>query len=415
MTPTDYRDEELLERWISGELTAPEEAELERRAARDPELAAAYTALLAAPEADHASHLAAMRRRARPAAARRALLPRYAAAAAAVLLLGLAVAFLPRLLAPREADLAMERSETDVPAPTTDSRESTAPASTPPAPPPAAPQAGEPAPASSEPATTMASRAANEIVEPAATEAEADFADAEAANTTTVRRVPPPAPALEAPSVRPRLRTPSPALRKLASFSVSGRVSNEDGEPIAGAAIRRTGVPTGPETDSSGRFSLPYDATLNQIEVSHPGYETETVDVFDTTAQLQITLTELVDAPTRARWRENADRALLGLPPAPRERAEVRPVEGYRALRDRLERERPDSLAGVRVRVSFEVDADGNLSEFRFRGTDDRAVMDYVGNTLVETSTWQVVKSASGEASPDPIEPVRVYFTLRFE
>ena len=414
MTPTEYRDEELLDRWISGELTAPEEAELERRAGQDDELARVYAALRAAPEVDHADHLAAMRRRARPAAARRSLIPRYAAAAAAVVLLGLAVVLLPRLFSPQKTEIAMERTESTLPTPATDSRETAAPASSPTTPPPP-PAAQSSAPAPSEPASTMASPAADAVVEGAATEAEADFADAAAANTATARRVPPPAPALEAPAVRPRFRTPSPALRKLASFAVSGRVSNEDGEPIAGAVVRRTGVPTGPETDSSGRFTLPYDATLSQIEVSHPGYETETVDVYDTTARLQISLTQLPETTARAQWRENADRALLGLPPAPRERAQVRPTEGYRALRDRLESGRPDSLAGVRVRVSFEVAADGTLSEFRFRGTNDRAVMDYVGNTLVETSSWQVVKTAAGQGDPDPMEPVRVYFTLRFE
>jgi hypothetical protein len=71
-----------------------------------------------------------------------------------------------------------------------------------------------------------------------------------------------------------------------------------------------------------------------------------------------------------------------------------------------MEANRPEGVPNGKVKVSFLVNLDGSLTDFRFRGRPDSLTMEYVGRTLVETSTWNVVK---GE------KPVRVHFKLRFE
>ncbi len=64
----------------------------------------------------------------------------------------------------------------------------------------------------------------------------------------------------------------------LAQTKISGTVlSQEDGQPIIGAAVKVDGTQIGMLTDVSGRFSLTLPAGKNQITVSYLGYESKTV------------------------------------------------------------------------------------------------------------------------------------------
>ena len=64
----------------------------------------------------------------------------------------------------------------------------------------------------------------------------------------------------------------------LAQTKVNGTVlSQEDGQPIIGAAVRVDGDKAGMLTDANGRFSLTLPAGKNQITVSYLGYESKTV------------------------------------------------------------------------------------------------------------------------------------------
>ena len=64
----------------------------------------------------------------------------------------------------------------------------------------------------------------------------------------------------------------------LAQTKVSGTVlSQEDGQPIIGAAVKVDGTSTGMLTDVNGRFSLTMPEGKNQITVSYLGYESQTV------------------------------------------------------------------------------------------------------------------------------------------
>ena len=64
----------------------------------------------------------------------------------------------------------------------------------------------------------------------------------------------------------------------LAQTKVSGTVlSQEDGQPIIGAAVKVDGTSTGMLTDVNGRFSLTLPEGKNQITVSYLGYQSKTV------------------------------------------------------------------------------------------------------------------------------------------
>jgi TonB-linked SusC/RagA family outer membrane protein len=64
----------------------------------------------------------------------------------------------------------------------------------------------------------------------------------------------------------------------LAQTKVSGTVlSQEDGQPIIGAAVKVEGTSTGMLTDVNGRFSLTLPEGKNQLTVSYLGYESKTV------------------------------------------------------------------------------------------------------------------------------------------
>ncbi len=64
----------------------------------------------------------------------------------------------------------------------------------------------------------------------------------------------------------------------LAQTRISGTVlSQEDGQPIIGAAVRVAGTSVGMLTDVSGKFAMTLPAGKDQIEVSYLGYEGKTV------------------------------------------------------------------------------------------------------------------------------------------
>ena len=405
MQTKDYHDEELLHRWTTGELTAPEEAELERRSQQDAGLLQAWSALRATPAEDHGGRVRRMvarsaNRRGEPAVPRtRRFRPRYvtyAVAASLAMLLGLSVWLLPDYLSTdSEVDLAMDRSAPRPPV-------ATAPLPT--LPPPAAPPPSSSSPA---PAVAPSSPAPDRqvaVVEPTAEPEEVVDEDLE---REAMQEEAPPAvaPTLPAPAPLP----PAPAAAAAAVLlppPLEGTVTDEAGNPIVGALVLRPGQALGVRTDSSGRFVLDRDLTLRELTVQAAGYEAETVEVFEQEDALQLSLTALPQPTPADLFAENAARARINLEPKRREPTRAEPTEGYRELRQRIEEGQPENVPPGRVRVSFLVNPDGTLSDFRFRGRPDRATMDYVGETLVESSAWQVVGQS---------RPVRVYLKLRFE
>ena len=403
----DHQSEDLLRRWISGAITAPEEAELERRAQNEPELREALVGLQATPEVDHQAHLAKMMARVQPGLK---AVPRprpryttYAIAASVAMLLGLSVWLLPQYFAADdEAEIALDR-RAPVPA-------------APPSPLPIDPAPAAPAPedvaveadaVETEPEVAIREKSTSQAVTPSTIapvasadgEATAEGSDETANTVSPAREIAP----LEAPT--PRAANGAPTLPAPPSPLI-GEVTDEEGNPIVGAEVLRVGQALGERTDSNGVFRLPQDQTLSEIVVRAAGYEEETVDLFGVNEQLQIGLTPLTSRARADAFAENAARAEINMEPLVKQQSRALPVEGYRQLRERIEASRPKEVPPGKVRVSFLVQPDGTLTDFRFRGQPDQATMDYVGTTLVESSTWEVT---------DQSGPVRVYFKLRFD
>ena len=64
----------------------------------------------------------------------------------------------------------------------------------------------------------------------------------------------------------------------LAQTKVSGTVfSQEDGQPIIGAAVKVVGTSTGMLTNVNGRFELALPAGKDQLEITYLGYEGKVV------------------------------------------------------------------------------------------------------------------------------------------
>ncbi len=472
MSPNKRSTDNLLRRYLNGALTAPEEAELERRARTDEPLAEAMRGLQSHPEADHASRVARMLQGAQAqvpgkvgGARVRPLRRNYArfAAAASVLLLFVSCAlwFLPQWIEMAPGDMAMKTptkapiSEEAVSSPETNLEESagaivaspepkTAPTSTAPSSPTPnlrpRPKRESAAPINTESATEakarqraleQAKRAQSARLESAKKDRRAAVVAAEkerrdeeilAEEEAAIEAAPPASPAVAtAPLERPKPSVKADQTtdlfesgvgmvddavmenRKQANY-LEGRITNENGVPIPNALVRLTGLPIGERTDSSGFFRLPADAVATRFEVSHPDYEDETVDLRNQDESLQISLDrkEWQSDEARRKMTQGAASSVIILDKKPGYAA---PLEGYGTLRKRVEAGKPADVPKGKVKFSFTVNTDGTLTDFEFRGKPDRATMDYIGKTLVQTSVWEIMQ---GE------EPVRVYMKVVF-
>ncbi|WP_295116869.1 TonB-dependent receptor [uncultured Chitinophaga sp.] len=69
----------------------------------------------------------------------------------------------------------------------------------------------------------------------------------------------------------------NPAPLQDTAVSVSGRVTNEAGEPVPGVTVRIKGSTTGTTTDASGHYSLRVPKVNTGLEFSYVGFATETL------------------------------------------------------------------------------------------------------------------------------------------
>src|ERR1051326_1628868 len=74
-----------------------------------------------------------------------------------------------------------------------------------------------------------------------------------------------------------------------AQKTITGKVSDEKGTPVAGASIVAKGTTIGTSTDASGSFSLNVPASTTRLVVSYVGYTNQEVDISSTT-NITITL-----------------------------------------------------------------------------------------------------------------------------
>lgn len=80
-------------------------------------------------------------------------------------------------------------------------------------------------------------------------------------------------------------------LPAMANITVSGKVFDENNEPLLGAAVLVSGTTTGVSTDENGSFSINNVPENNKLEISYMGYEPQTV-----TAGQDLTITMKVSA-----------------------------------------------------------------------------------------------------------------------
>jgi hypothetical protein len=465
LSPNKRSTDNLLRRYLNGALTAPEEAELERRALTDEPLTKAMQGLQAHPETDHEAHVARMLKGARSQVQGRVggakIRPlhrnyaRFAAAASVVILFVFcALWLLPLWVEIGPVTMSMNTS-TEAPATAEPLVAANDKAKARPKPQTMTveqePEFTPPAPSSSTPnlrprpntESTADQKAKTQTNERTATKAKRNQTTLRETNqkeriaaakkmkrldekflaeeATITKSAPSPVPQvvtalMDAP--KPSVSTDEAARRFKIEPSVNngpvangkgrgkylkGRITNENGVPILSALVRLTGLPLGERTDSSGYFSLPSDATTTRLEVSHPDYENETVDLRTSAESLQISLDRKDwQAEARPGLLQNAAQTIIILDNKPGYAA---PLEGYATLRKRIQANRPADVPKGKVKFSFTVNADGTLTDFEFRGRPNQITMNYIGKTLIKSSTWEITQ---GE------EPVRIYMKVVF-
>ncbi|OAV43984.1 carboxypeptidase-like regulatory domain-containing protein [Lewinella sp. 4G2] len=459
--PLPITDNDLLARYLRGDIDARQESELERRAAADPDLRAAMDGLQTDPEHDHAGSVRAMLAKARRAegkavprpimkvAPRR--LPRYWWAAAAGLLIVFGALFLlPNALDQSVGEVAQAEKvvvPTAAPAPPAAPATSTEgdgladDAGTESLMEPIAPPS--PRPTSPAPAAAPAARRAKTNVPPLVAEpepvaedvtADEDLAEemiveevAAEAELLTIEEVAPapqlpPAPAASQETARREVllgerrrqssrkeTTADRTATGAAARYLSGVVTDANGEPVAAAQIDVPGNPIGYTTDSSGFFRLDLDATLSGFTVTAPGFETEAIDLqLRDGGPLQITL-ETVEKLSAADFETGAISAIdldaiTGGRLLQEKSGYARPENGYRVLKDDINLNRPEDVPAGKVKVNFLVNPNGSLTDFNFNKKTPPATAEYVRSFLMDNGNWEVVR---GE------EAVRVYFKVR--
>src|SRR5665213_464348 len=60
---------------------------------------------------------------------------------------------------------------------------------------------------------------------------------------------------------------------------ITGKVTNEKGEPVAGATVQANGSGTGTSTDEKGEFALTVRSNARTLQISNVGYTAATVAI----------------------------------------------------------------------------------------------------------------------------------------
>ncbi len=372
---------QLLRRWLSGEIRATEEQQLDRGAEEDPFLRDALDGYRQHPEADHEAAMNRIRgklqersRRGGGGYVRR--LPRVAAAAAMLLLIG-AVLWLINLpgggdgAALSERDMRRPRQMEQIEPKETVAEEAEtatgAELQTEPLPPPEAETARE-----EKQVTTAAPPP-----KPEARREEALALDSPPAADIAAAE---PAPALDSFSEAAGLTAPAAARQALRESpqedslaqarQLVGLITTSSDDPVTGAQIQLPGADFGTVTDSSGQFQLEAPAWQEQLVIYRPGYADAVITVEQGQA-LNITLEE----GERAATRERAAKRLA--PPQPLTEGTQafvwpppQPEGGFDALEKYVDthRQYPEAathgLEGT-VHLQFTVEPGGELSNFK--------------------------------------------------
>lgn len=281
---------ELLKKWLSGDATHTDEADMETRAHSDEFLAEAIEGYREFPDDDHQWHLDKLRGRLFQNKKKRrpvfVYLPRIAAAAAVLVVAWWLLAPLlksegealteaaktstPNVEVP-ENQQAVEHYLTDS---ATQQNEGLADEEALPeaAPPPASAGAVEqtPTPPNAQPEQARIAAVENQL-------------KTNARPSPSMEVLPPPAARVKE-QVDTTLTSLNSgemtALDAPATYSISGKVLDaQSGDPLIGASIQVLGSSAGAITDVNGVFQLPLPESRTKLQVSYTGYETQQVEV----------------------------------------------------------------------------------------------------------------------------------------
>lgn len=428
----------LLRRWLSGDIRAAEERELDRAANEDPFLRDALDAYRRHPEADHGASVERIRgrleeRRRRSGGGYMRWLPRVAAAAAVLLLIGATLWFInlpggdtatlserdtvePRQVEPLEPEIAAEETspaaEPDIQRPE--------PSEGPEPPAGAAPEREQ------EPITPAASTEQEEQIAEIAPPVEAEEEEAVALETPSAAEAPAgaPSPAVGADSFDEPAAAPAAAARRAFSAApapdtlaralrLTGQILTVAGAPVADAQVQLPGSGVSTFTDSTGRFQLQAPPQQQQLFIRRPGYSDAAVAT-GSYEVLNITLEESETPVTRERNAKRLvpDRPLTEAAPAivwPPAQPEV----GFEALEKYIDanRQYPEAaaesgLTGT-VHLQFAVQPDGTLTNFQILQSPGEALSREAIRLLQEGPAWTLPE---GRRSP-MLATYRIEFT----
>ena len=137
-------------------------------------------------------------------------------------------------------------------------------------------------------------------------------------------------------------------------------IAKDGGKPITGAVVKVAGSTHGVVTDANGKFTLPNVSDKQTVTVNYLGYNTKQVKA-NTGDSLNITLdpnnSSLAEVVVASPNKSNNSEATY---------EDARPKEGWKAFDKYLEKNAisTDGQTG-KVKLSFTVDAKGNLSNFK--------------------------------------------------
>lgn len=183
---------------------------------------------------------------------------------------------------------------------------------------------------------------------------------------------------------------------------VEGRVTDAQGYPLIGANLLELGSTNGVVTDIEGNFRIVVPEGLAELSVSYTGYSSLAVDVAAEQEHLTITLPEgdtLLDEVVVTGLGVNTNRQ------AQDEEIVVKPMGGYRQLRQYIRQSTPDGTETGRVKLRFTVQASGrpyNIQIIKSAGAE----LDALARRLLQNGpNWNIL---SGQT------PVTVEYTMRF-
>ena len=367
---------------------------LSKQAAEDPFLQDALEGLDAFPEGDHAARLARLQDRLQDRTQRRIIPLFVQRAAAAVLVLGMfglgwwllsnGEEQIAGPTAPQAVVIQPDESKSNAPAPIADNTSSPVAPMTKPQPAPATTSPQEPAvlptpnlpddlasaekPAAISPTEASGQTAAAELADVAPeAEQKKETAAAPAMQSDAAKSQPTRAATQAASPAKPA--APAPAGFRV----ISGKITDDAGEPLIGASVLLQGTSTGTVTDIDGsyRLQIPEKEANARIVISYTGYENKAVEVGDrqkVNVQLKtshVALSEVVVHGYSVKRKADMSGSVVSFS------MDVQPKGGWDALEQHISKNRRMPVQAVangvsgEVLVEFIVTRRGKLRKFK--------------------------------------------------